>query len=130
MPRTPRTPRFPPTRLLAPHACPKCVLFPAYARRASMLESAKGWLGKWKAAEARLRRAKTKLRSARARARKVWTEAMEIWERGNPGGAQPRWIGDVEVREAEREVGRAIADVEKKRDAFASCARWMLEGKP
>jgi len=129
---------------IAEASCPFCVslvcrahltrrreektLSPLLARRASLLESAKGWLGKWKAAEARLKRAKTQQRVAVKKAR-----TYEAFTGGWPDTSTtpPSWKSSLTaaVHTTDREVGLAIADVEKKRDSFANCMRWMLEGK-
>ncbi len=98
------------------------------ARRAGLFASAKGWLGKWKAAEARLKRAKSQQRVAVKKAR-----TYEAFTGGWPdtSTAPPSWKTSLTaaVHTADREVGLAIADVERKRNAFASCMRWILEGK-
>lgn len=90
-------------------------LSPLLARRAALLETGKSWLGKWKAAEARLKRAKSR-----------YTVACKAAAEG-PSYADGREYE--ERRLADQERGRAIADVERKRNSFANCMRWMLEGK-
>ncbi len=98
------------------------------ARRAALFDSARGWLGKWKAAEARLRRAKTQQRVARKKS-KVFAAFTGGWP--DTATTPPSWKASLDsaVIVADRELGQAIADVERKRNAFASCMRWMLEGK-
>ena len=73
--------------------------------RGVTLSSARGWLRKWERAEERLKLARREERSARKNSNKHFE----------------RFYAAVNERHC------AEADVEKKKDSFASCMRWLME---
>lgn len=95
-------------------SCPDCLHVrcrlhakkPGERSRGLSLSSARSWLFKWERAEERLKKARKEERSARKKSNTTFERFYA----------------------AANETRRAEADVEKKKDSFAFCMRWMLEG--
>jgi hypothetical protein len=84
------------------------------------LDSGRGWLSKWRRAETRLACARHELKSTHAYIASERKLTAHI--RTSPALAR-------RLNAAQEEMRLALADVAKRKDSFASCMRWMLEGR-
>ncbi|MFZ2152042.1 MAG: hypothetical protein WAV09_02980 [Minisyncoccia bacterium] len=102
--------------------CSMHVAKPQPQKRADALhlQSGRYWLSHWRSAEFRLKAARSAKRSVRLRI---------THERRTTGFATPRKVLRNALVVAEEEVRLSINAVEKYRNSFSSCMRWLLEGK-
>lgn len=80
----------------------------------------KVWLKKWERAEERLKKAQSEMRSARAALRAF---------RCTEGYLREVMFLNTRYAVASDELRCAEADVVKKKDSFAFCTRWLMEGR-
>lgn len=109
-------------------SCPDCLRVkcrlhaskPEERSRGVTLGSARGWLKKWERAEERLKKAQSEMRSARAALRAF---------RCTEGYLREVMFLNTRYAVASDELRCAEADVVKKKDSFAFCTRWLMEGR-